>query len=102
MNNEDKARVKNVVFCQLGTYAHILLEFKVNRLAASELIGRYACNYDLSKGDMETLIANIDRFSQNMDSSDNNESERDSWIKESLSDQEPSEEKDEEQENVSK
>ena len=78
MNNEDKARVKNVVFCQLGTYAHILLEFKVNRLAASELIGRYACNYDLSKGDMETLIANIDRFSQNMDSSDNNESERDS------------------------
>lgn len=78
MNNDDKARVKNVVFCQLGTYAHLLLEFKVNRLAASELIGRYACNYDLSKGDMETLISNIDKFSQNMEIMNSDEIKSDS------------------------
>ena len=59
---EEGARVKNLVFWQLGNYAFLLQEFGLEKLAAGEIISKYACKYDLTKGDMETLMANIDRY----------------------------------------
>jgi hypothetical protein len=59
-DNEDKKdkdnRLKNIVFCQLGTYAFIIESFGIDTKYISEMISKYACRYELSTEDMETLM----------------------------------------------
>ena len=52
-------------------------------MAASEIISKYACRYDLTKGDMETLMANIDRYEDSgiVESEENTESDLLSSVK---------------------
>lgn len=54
-------RLKNIVFCQLGTFGNIMLLFKVDTMYAAELVSKYACKYQLSSEDMDTLMATIDK-----------------------------------------
>ena len=53
---EDKERrAKNIIFCQLGSYAFIMTGFGIDLNIISEIISKYASRYDLSAEDMETL-----------------------------------------------
>ena len=53
---EDKERrAKNIIFCQLGSYAFIMTGFGIDLNIISEIISKHACRYDLSTEDMETL-----------------------------------------------
>lgn len=55
-------RLKNIVFCQLGTYANIMMGFEVNKEATAEMVSKYGCRYELSFEDIETLnVRNIQR-----------------------------------------
>jgi hypothetical protein len=52
--------LKNIVFCQLGTYANIMMGFEVNKEATAEMVSKYGCRYELSFEDIETLnVSNI-------------------------------------------
>lgn len=55
-SSEDKdKRVKNIVFCQLGTFGFVIDAFEVDPRYNMEIISKYACRYNLSSDDMETL-----------------------------------------------
>ena len=57
---EDKEkRLKNIVFCQLGSYAFIINSFGIDNKFTAEIISKYACRYDLCTEDMETLMVFI-------------------------------------------
>lgn len=56
-SREDKEkRLKNTVFCQLGTYGAIFVAFGIDEKYVSEIISKYACRYQLSAEDTNTLI----------------------------------------------
>ncbi|CAG9321953.1 unnamed protein product [Blepharisma stoltei] len=54
-------RIKNIVFCQLGVFGNTMLTFQVDTMYAAELVSKYACKYQLSSEDMDTLMATIDK-----------------------------------------
>jgi len=56
--------VRNAAFCQLGTFAHSMLTFAVDRLLTNELISKLACKYDLSDEDITTLSEIIMKSSE--------------------------------------
>lgn len=58
---EQVKRLKNIVFCQLGSYSHIMMTYNIDTKFVAELVSKYACRYDLSSSDMETLLV---RFTQ--------------------------------------
>lgn len=60
---EANHRVANVVFGQLGSFAHIMISLKVEPIYAGELVSKYACKYNLSTEDMNTLSSLIDKTS---------------------------------------
>jgi hypothetical protein len=53
--SEQAETVRNAAFCQLGTFAHSMLTFAVDRMLTNELISKLACKYDLSDEDLTTL-----------------------------------------------
>jgi hypothetical protein len=56
-SGEDKEkRLKNLVFCQLGAFATVIPEFSVDLKFVTELISKYACRYELSASDTDTLL----------------------------------------------
>eukprot|EP00358_Blepharisma_japonicum_P002762 CAMPEP_0202952378 /NCGR_PEP_ID=MMETSP1395-20130829/38088_1 /ASSEMBLY_ACC=CAM_ASM_000871 /TAXON_ID=5961 /ORGANISM="Blepharisma japonicum, Strain Stock R1072" /LENGTH=157 /DNA_ID=CAMNT_0049662439 /DNA_START=1176 /DNA_END=1646 /DNA_ORIENTATION=+ len=61
--NEEETgeRLKNIVFCQLGAFGHIMVGFEVDTMYAAELVSKYACRYQLPDGDIDTLMATIDK-----------------------------------------
>jgi hypothetical protein len=57
---EDKEkRLKNLVFCQLGTYATLIPAFGVDVKYVAELISKYSCRFELAPQDTETLLVFI-------------------------------------------
>ena len=56
---DKEKRIKNIVFCQLGSYAFIIEGFGVDAKYVAEMISKYACRYNLSTEDMETLMVKI-------------------------------------------
>lgn len=54
-------RIKNIAFCQLGAFGHMMLDFHVDTMYAAELVSKYACRYELSTEDMDTLMATVDK-----------------------------------------
>ncbi|CAG9319027.1 unnamed protein product [Blepharisma stoltei] len=61
--NEEETgeRLKNIVFCQLGAFGHIMVGFEVDTMYAAELVSKYACRYQLPSRDIDTLMATIDK-----------------------------------------
>ena len=47
--------IRNAAFCQLGSFAHSMLTFSVDKLLTNELISKLACKYDLPDEDLTTL-----------------------------------------------
>lgn len=53
---EKGKRLKNIIFCQLGSFAHIMDGFEIEQKFIAEIILKYACRYELTSEDMETLM----------------------------------------------
>lgn len=58
--NGKKGIIKNIAFCQLGTVAEYMKNFKVDVIYASEILAKNACRYELSSEDIDTLVATVD------------------------------------------
>lgn len=56
---EKEKRTKNIVFCQLGTFGAIFNGFGVGEKYISEIISKYACRYQLTAEDTETLLVRV-------------------------------------------
>ncbi|CAG9334580.1 unnamed protein product [Blepharisma stoltei] len=60
-NAEDtQQRIKNIVFCQLVSYGHIMVNFKVDVDYAAQLVLRYASHYKLSSEIIDQLMVTLD------------------------------------------
>lgn len=55
-----KGIIKNIAFCQLGTIAEYMKNFKVDVIYASEILAKNACRYELNSEDIDTLVATVD------------------------------------------
>lgn len=56
---ERKKLLANIVFCQLGLIAEVMVNFFVKAGIAIEIINKFASKFDLSNGDVEILMTNF-------------------------------------------
>ena len=56
INKETKEHEKNLVFCQLVSFGHIMLSFKLSSNSTKELVNTYAIKYSFSMDETENIM----------------------------------------------